>query len=323
MVDLTPITALVQDDLVRMQQLLDQCLHSEITLIPKLSKHLVDSGGKRLRPLLVLLSAYALNYTGQAHIPLAASLELIHSATLLHDDVVDASGLRRGKKTANTVWGNAASILVGDFLYSRAFQLIVNLEYPCILQSLAEATNIIAEGEILQLLSCRDPDTNEQQCLRVIRAKTGTLFSIATQNMAMLAQRSAIEIQAMADYGMNLGIAFQLVDDAFDYCASEENIGKNCGDDLMEGKPTFPLIYALKHAGPKGKQQIRHAIKQASCESLTDILATIEATGAIAYTYQLAKSHLDQAFMCLCTIPESPYRDALAHLLEFVVQRTY
>lgn len=323
MMDLTEISALVNPELEAMNQVIDQCLETEVTLIPTLTKHILNSGGKRIRPLLVLLSAKALGYTGLHHINLAASLELIHTATLLHDDVVDTSGLRRGKQTANIVWGNASSILVGDFLYSRAFQLIVNLNHPEILQVLADATNVIAQGEILQLLSCRNADTDEAQCLKIIRAKTGTLFSIATQQMAMLADCDHQQINALADYGMNLGIAFQLIDDALDYCADTQSIGKNFGDDLSEGKPTLPLVYALNRADNQQKKIIRTAIEQANQQNLASILETISTTQAIDYTYQLAHQHKERAIAQLEMVPDSIYRLALNELANFTLERRH
>lgn len=321
--DLTNIRALVETDLINTDLLIDDCLRSEIDLIPQLGKHLIHSGGKRLRPLIVLLGAHAFGYPGQAHIELAAILELIHTATLLHDDVVDTSELRRGHKTANAIWGNPASVLVGDFLYSRAFQMMVKVNNMPILKTLADATNIIAEGEILQLLNCKNPNTDEASYMQVIRAKTGTLFSTAAQQGALLTNQSATIINNMVQYGMHLGIAFQLIDDALDYSTSTETLGKNQGDDLAEGKPTLPLLYALKHGTKEQAQCIQHAIQEASRENLDVILKAIESTDAIAYTYEHAKQHVTKALEYIHTIPDSPYRQALASLAEFAVVRKY
>lgn len=321
--DLNAIRALVADDFAHVDATLDQCLHSEITLIQQLGNHLVHSGGKRLRPLLVLLSARASAYQGHAHIELAAIIELIHTVTLLHDDVVDASELRRGQKTANAVWGNAASVLVGDFLYSRAFQLMVGINSLRIISILADASNVIAKGEVLQLLNCKDPDTTEQRYREVIQAKTGKLFATATQLGPILAGCSENTINSMLNYGMHLGTAFQLIDDALDYSTSSTVLGKSQGDDLAEGKPTLPLIYALQHGTPQQQECIRRAIQQASREEFDLVLAAIESTGAIAYTYQLGSQHVEQAIQCLGGIPDSPYRTALIELAKFAINRSY
>jgi octaprenyl-diphosphate synthase len=321
--DLTAARALVQTDLTAVDQLIDECLHSEIELIKLLGHHLIHSGGKRLRPLVVLLSAGAFAYQGNKHIDLAAIIELIHTATLLHDDVVDSSELRRGQKTANAMWGNAASILVGDFLYSRTFQLMTGIGSLPIMKVLADATNVIAKGEILQLLNCKDADTNEARYMEVIRLKTGALFATAAQVAPVLGQCSAEEINAAHDYGMNLGIAFQLIDDALDYSAKTETLGKNCGDDLAEGKPTLPLIYALQHGSKKQSDCIRHAIQHACRDNLSSILEAIESTDAIAYTQRLATQFAAQAIQQLEAVPDSPYRAALMALATFAVDRTH
>ncbi|MES2997891.1 MAG: polyprenyl synthetase family protein [Pseudomonadota bacterium] len=321
--DLAPIQKLVKADFDKVDSLIDQCLHSEIPLIPELAKHLIYSGGKRLRPLIVLLSAGAFNYQGGSHLPLAATLELIHTATLLHDDVIDSSALRRGKKTANTLWGNSASILVGDFLYSRAFQLTVQVNNLRVLKSLANATNTLSQTEILQLVNCHNPDLDEAQCLKIIEGKTGILFSIAAQQPAILAQRSETEITAMSNYGLHLGIAFQLIDDTLDYTGSTTQIGKAKGDDLAEGKTTLPLIYALQQADKKQAQLIREAISQGSRKNLIPIIDIIKLTGAIDYTYQRAKEYAGKAKDNLQAIPESDYRQALTTLAEFAIARTY
>lgn len=321
--DLTPIQSLVKTDFNQVDKLIDHCLQSEIPLIPQLAKHLIFSGGKRLRPLITLLSAKAFEYNGEAHLSLAATLELIHTATLLHDDVIDDSGLRRGEKTANTLWGNSASILVGDFLYSRAFQLMVKINNLQVLQSLADATSTLSQSEILQLVNCHKSELDEAQCLKIIAGKTGILFSIAAQHPAILAERSEAEITAMANYGLCLGIAFQLIDDTLDYTGSTLRIGKTKGDDLAEGKLTLPLIYALQQADTKQAQLIRAAISQGNREQLNDITRIIEASGAIDYTYTRAKEYIDKAKNSLQAIPSSNYRKALATLAEFAIKRTY
>lgn len=321
--DLAPITLLVKHDLDQVDDLIDQCLYSEIPLIPELAKHLIESGGKRLRPLIALLSAKAINYTGDGHVKLAASLELIHTATLLHDDVIDGSELRRGKKTAHSLWGNPASILVGDFLYSRAFQLISQIQNSRVLTSLADATNTLSQAEILQLLSCHNAEVDEEYCLKIIEGKTGILFSIAAKQPAILARCPESEISALADYGLHLGIAFQLIDDALDYSGSSQALGKSLGDDLAEGKPTLPLIYALQHANAEQAQLIRTALTQGSQTHLTTIIDIMQATQAIVYTQQLAQHHIQQALMHLEVIPDSDYRQALAQLAKLASVRTY
>ena len=321
--DLAPLLALVKADFDKVDALIDDCLYSEIPLISELARHLIDSGGKRLRPLIALLSAKAFNYSGDGHLQLAASLELIHTATLLHDDVIDGSLLRRGKKTANNLWGNSASVLVGDFLYSRAFQLVTQINNSRVLASLANATNILSQSEILQLLSCHNTNIDETYCLKIIQGKTGTLFSIAAEQAAILSHRTEEEISAMANYGLHLGIAFQLVDDALDYSGSTLRLGKRQGDDLAEGKPTLPLIYALQRANAEQGQLIQKAISSGGQEHLAAVIAIIKSTKAIEYTHQLAKQHIKQALTHLDFIADSNYRQALATLAKFAVDRNY
>lgn len=321
--DLAPILTLVKHDLDQVDALIDRCLYSEIPLIPKLAKHLINSGGKRLRPLIALLSAKAFGYTGEGHVQLAASLELIHTATLLHDDVIDGSELRRGKKTAHSLWGNSASVLVGDFLYSRAFQLISQINNTRVLTSLANATNTLSQAEILQLLSCHDPKIDEAYCLKIIQGKTGVLFSIAAEQPPILAGHPEAEISAMASYGTHLGIAFQLIDDALDYSGTSLQLGKSLGDDLAEGKPTLPLIYALQHATAEQAHLIREAITQGNQAPLTAIIDIMHSTLAIDYTCNLAEYHIQQALTHLNLIPDSRYRHALAVLAKFILKRTY
>lgn len=322
--DLAPIIALVEADFYQVDALINSCLHSEIPLISELAKHLIDSGGKRLRPLIALLAAKACDYQGDEHLQLAASLELIHTATLLHDDVIDGSELRRSKKTANNVWGNSASILVGDFLYSRAFQLITKINNTRVLASLADATNTLSQAEILQLLSCQNTNLDEAHCLKIIQGKTGTLFSVAAAQPTMLSQRCETEISAMAKYGLHLGTAFQLIDDTLDYSGTTNQLGKQQGDDLAEGKVTIPLIYALHQAEAKPAQFIREAIaKKCTREHLDTILGIIESTNAIQYTQHLARQHMESALTHLAVIPDSSYRQALANLAKFSIERSY
>jgi octaprenyl-diphosphate synthase len=260
--DIAAIQSLVSQDMQAVNHLIQQRLQSNVALINQLSHYIISSGGKRLRPMLVLLSAGASAYRRRDHIMLAAVIEFIHTATLLHDDVVDASSLRRGQQTANSIWGNEASVLVGDFLYSRAFQMMVEVQQMRIMDILSNATNVIAEGEVLQLLNCHEPDTTEESYLQVIRSKTAKLFEAAAQLGAVLAEQSAAVETALASYGMHLGTAFQLIDDVLDYSATPEEMGKNVGDDLAEVKPTLPLIYTLRHANPTHQAVIREAITQ-------------------------------------------------------------
>ena len=317
------IYALVGQDFDLVNQLIKRRLHSDVALINQLSNYIIYSGGKRLRPVLVLLSAHALGYTGQQHINLAAIVEFIHTATLLHDDVVDASEKRRGNDTANAIWGNEAAVLVGDFLYSRAFQMMVDARSMRIMEILSDATNTIAEGEVLQLLNCNDPDTTEERYLDVIHCKTAKLFEAAAQLGAVINNANPEQEIAMAKYGMYLGTAFQLVDDVLDYSASSEEIGKNVGDDLAEGKPTLPLIRAMRNGNETQTKIIRSAIEQGGRNNIKEVLAAIATTDAIAYTANKARDEADKAIRMLEKIPPSPYRDALTAMAEFAVGRNY
>ena len=310
-------------DMAAVDQLIQTRLHSEVVLINQLGSYIINSGGKRLRPLLVLLAARACGYQGQAHINAAAIIEFIHTATLLHDDVVDASDLRRGRETANAIWGNEASVLVGDFLYTRAFQMMVDIGSMRVMQIMAETTNIIAEGEVLQLLNCHDPDTTEERYFEVIKGKTAKLFEAATLVGAVLAQRPEPEQQALAEYGLYLGMAFQLVDDLLDYSASSDVIGKNVGDDLAEGKPTLPLIYTLKVGTPEQVALIRQAIEQGGRELIEKVTQAIASSGAIDYTANLARDMAKRAILALNGLAPSQYKDALIGIAEYSVSRTY
>ncbi|MDA1107732.1 MAG: octaprenyl diphosphate synthase [Proteobacteria bacterium] len=320
---LEDIHSLVAEDMRAVNALIQQRLSSGVVLINQVGGYIVNSGGKRLRPMLVLLAARACGYQGSGHIALAAVIEFIHTATLLHDDVVDGSELRRGKETANHVWGNEASVLVGDFLYSRAFEMMVEANEMQVMRILAHTTNVIAEGEVLQLLHCHDPDTTEQRYLEVIRCKTAKLFEAAAQLGAVLARQPPALQQALAAYGMHLGTAFQLVDDVLDYSAASAQMGKNVGDDLAEGKPTLPLIHALRTGTPEQQALLRRAVESGGREHIVLVTAAIESTGAIAYTARSAKAEAAKASAALAALPGSPYKDALMALAEFSANRSY
>lgn len=298
-------------------------LRSDIALINQLGGYIVNSGGKRLRPLVTLLAARACQYSGAGHQMLAAIVEFIHTATLLHDDVVDASELRRGQASANHIWGNEASVLVGDFLYSRAFEMMVSLGSMRVMEVMAHTTNTIAEGEVMQLLNCRSPEVTEQRYLETIRRKTAALFEAATRLGAVLAHQSSATEGALAAYGRHLGIAFQLVDDVLDYSGDATAIGKNIGDDLAEGKPTLPVINALARGTPAQQKLLREAIASGGRERMREVLQTIESTGALAYTAHLARQQAEEARAALASIPDSPFKIALLDLALFAVERSY
>ena len=298
-------------------------LHSDVVLVRQVSEYIINSGGKRLRPVLVLLSAGAHGYEGQAHYELAAVVEFIHTATLLHDDVVDESELRRGKETANALFGNAASVLVGDFLYSRAFQMMVAVDNMQVMRILSDATNVIAEGEVLQLLNCNDPDIDEENYLRVIRYKTAKLFEAAARLGSVIGQGSAEQQEALAQFGMHLGTAFQLIDDVLDYSGNFLETGKNIGDDLSEGKPTLPLLYAMKHGNPEQAAVIRQAIENGGLTEFQTVLKAIHETGALQYTRDQAQREIDTAKSALSVLPDSKYKTALVQLSDFAVSRSF
>lgn len=321
--DLKEIHLLVADDLEQVNDLIQRSLHSEVVLINQLGHYIVNSGGKRLRPMLVLQVARACRYHGNEHIRLAAIIEFIHTATLLHDDVVDASELRRGQETANALWGNEASVLVGDFLYSRAFEMMVDIDRMRVMEILSHATNTIAEGEVMQLLNCHDSSTTELRYMEVIRSKTAKLFEAASQLGAVIGGMDARSETELAEYGMCLGTAFQLIDDALDYRANALEIGKNIGDDLAEGKPTLPLIYALNSGDTEQSGLIRKAIENGGLENLDAVLKAIDSTGAITYTENVARREAEKAISMLRNLPESAYKRALIGLAQFSVNRTY
>ncbi len=321
--DIDDIRALVRTDSKAVDQLIVTRLSSDVALINELGRYIVNSGGKRLRPLLVLLAARACNYPGPHHIELAAVIEFIHTATLLHDDVVDASDLRRGKQTANAIWGNEAAVLVGDFLYSRSFEMMVGVNSMRVMEILSTTTNTIAEGEVLQLLNCHDADTTEKRYRQVIEFKTAKLFEASARLGAVLGKQPEEVENALALYGLHLGTAFQLIDDALDYGASGGDIGKNIGDDLAEGKPTLPLIHAMRHGTEEQAQMIRRSIEQGGLDQVERVLGAIESTNAIAYTSRAAQREADLAIEALTELPSSRYRDALYGLAEFSVNRSY
>jgi octaprenyl-diphosphate synthase len=320
--DIDHILLLAEPDMMAVNQLIQKQVSSDVSLINQLGFYIVNSGGKRLRPLLTVLAARALGIDSKQHHTLAAIIEFIHTATLLHDDVVDESTMRRGRETANEVFGNQASVLVGDFLYTRSFQMMVSLERMRVMQILSDATNVIAEGEVLQLMNCNDPDTSEKSYMQVIYSKTARLFEAATLLAAVLTDQSPKMELAMQDYGKYLGTAFQLVDDIMDYVADSEDMGKNVGDDLAEGKPTLPLLYAMWHGNKSQAAMIREAILEGNgMENLQAILATMESTGALLYTKQQAIKASQQAIDALQPLPASQYKQALIELAGMSVER--
>jgi len=315
------IAALAAADRHAVDQLISDSLESDVVLVSQVSEYIVMSGGKRLRPLVVLLAARALGYEGKQHVRAATIVEFIHTATLLHDDVVDSSSRRRGQDSANAVFGNQASVLVGDFLYSRAFQMMVDIGNMRVMQILADATNTIAAGEVMQLMNVHDPETTEDDYRQVIYRKTARLFEAGAQIAAVLnGQGDEIE-SSMINYGRHLGTAFQLVDDALDYDASADELGKNIGDDLAEGKATLPLIYAMKEGSGEDRKIIRDAILEGGLDQLERITAIIRSTGALQYTADKAREAADNAIASLSRVPESKYKQALINIAELSIQR--
>ncbi len=318
----SPLT-LVSAEMQAVNELILQSLHSEVVLVNEVGHYIINSGGKRLRPALVLLAAGACNALTEKATTVSAIIEFIHTATLLHDDVVDESHLRRGRETANDLWGNEASVLVGDFLYSRAFEMMVEVNKMEVMAILAKTTNIIAEGEVMQLLNIHDADTTEERYLEVIYSKTAKLFEAATLLGAVLGDRSEEERQAMASYGMHLGTAFQLIDDILDYEASEEKLGKKPGDDLAEGKPTLPLIHAIKHGSAMQAKLVRRAIEEGDRKMIGDVIEVIHDTKSIGYTKAVADRETQMACDALSCIPPSPYKDALIKLAKQASNRDH
>ncbi len=319
--DLPAIQALAGDDMAAVDALIRRRLASDVVLVNQIGEHIVGAGGKRLRPMLLLLAARALGHHGPDAHQLAAVIEFIHTATLLHDDVVDESDLRRGRSTANALWGNAPSVLVGDFLYSRSFQLMVELERVEVMRILADATNAISEGEVLQLLHVRNPDTDEAAYLRVIERKTAVLFAAATRLGAVLADADSGTQQSLHDYGLHLGMAFQIADDVLDYSADEATLGKHLGDDLAEGKATLPLIHAMANADDGTRQRLRAIVESGDVAALPDAIAAIHAHGSLDYSRARAAAHARQAEDALASLPANDAVDALRGLARHAVSR--
>jgi octaprenyl-diphosphate synthase len=322
-VTLEQLYALIGPDMKSVDSVIRQRLHSDVVLVSQVAEYIVGSGGKRMRPALVLLAAGALGYEGKHHHELAAVIEFIHTATLLHDDVVDESALRRGRNTANAIFGNAASVLVGDFLYSRAFQMMVEVDDIRVMRVLSDATNVIAEGEVLQLMNCHDADVDETRYLQVIRYKTAKLFEAAAQLGAILGQATSGVEEALSSYGMHLGTAFQLVDDVLDYSGFEGDTGKNLGDDLAEGKPTLPLIYVMQHGSPEQAACVRKAIEQGGRDDFTDVLEAIRSSGALEHARKQAAKEAELAREAIHCLGDSNYKKALLQLTLFAVERNH
>ena len=322
-VTLEQLYALIGSDMKAVDTVIRERLHSDVVLVRQVAEYIISSGGKRMRPALVLLAAGAMGYEGKHHQEMAAVVEFIHTATLLHDDVVDESALRRGRDTANAMFGNAASVLVGDFLYSRAFQMMVEVDDMRIMRVLSDATNVSAEGEVLHLMNCHDADVDEARYLRVIRYKTAKLFEAAAQLGAILGLANPEVEQALAAYGMHLGTAFQLVDDVLDYSGQEADTGKHIGDDLAEGKPTLPLIYVMQHGTPAQAACVRHAIEEGGREDFPAVLEAIRSSGALAHARNQAANEAEIAREAISCLRDSNYKEALLQLTLFAVERNH
>jgi len=320
---LDKLKQLLAPDMAAVDAVIRARLHSEVVLVNQVGEYIVNSGGKRLRPALVLLAAQAFGYKGTHHHDLAAVVEFIHTATLLHDDVVDESDLRRGRETANALFGNAASVLVGDFLYSRAFQMMVGVGEMRVMAVLSDATNVIAEGEVLQLLNCHDADVDVANYMRVIHCKTAKLFEAAMRLGAILGRASPADEEAAAQYGMHLGTAFQLIDDVLDYSADETETGKHLGDDLAEGKPTLPLIHAMQHGTPEQAAVVRSAIEQGAVDKLAEVQAIIHATGALEFTRRRALQEAETACAAISAFSDTQFKRALLELAHFAATRQF
>ncbi|TLX55962.1 octaprenyl-diphosphate synthase [Stutzerimonas nosocomialis] len=314
---------IVADDFAAVDGIIRKQLTSRVPLVEKIGDYITSAGGKRLRPLLVLLSGKSLGYEDEQLRLLAGIIEFLHTSTLLHDDVVDMSGMRRGRSTANALWGNAPSVLVGDFLYARSFEMMVELGSMDVMRIISQATRVIAEGEVLQLSKVRDASTTEATYMEVIRGKTAMLFEASTHSAATLAQAPVEQREALRTFGDHLGVAFQLVDDLLDYQGDSDALGKNVGDDLAEGKPTLPLIRTMSHGTPEQAALVRHAIQKGGIEDLESIRSAVEASGALAYTAELARDYAERAIACLEVVPANRYRDALIELTRFAVARTH
>jgi len=310
-------------DMESVNTVIRQRLHSEVSLVNQIAEYIISAGGKRIRPVLVLLLANAYGYKGSAHHELAAVVEFIHTATLLHDDVVDESSMRRGRQTANALFGNAASVLVGDFLYSRSFQMMVSLDNMRVMRILSDATNVIAEGEVLQLLNMHDPDVTHESYLKVIRSKTAKLFEAAAELGALVGGASDAQIEAAGEYGRSLGTAFQLIDDVLDYAGDAAEIGKNLGDDLREGKPTLPLIWLMENGTPEQRQLVRSCIEHGDEEQFDAVLAAVTSSGALDYTRTQAEAAARRAAEAISGLPDSIYKSSLLQLCSFAVDRNH
>ena len=322
LMNLESIIELTADDMSAVNEVILSQLSSDVALINQLGYYIISGGGKRIRPMIAVLAGRALGYSGEKHIQVAALIEFIHTATLLHDDVVDESDMRRGKQTANAVFGNAASVLVGDFIYTRSFQMMTDLDSMRVLKLMSEATNVIAEGEVLQLMNCNDPNITEENYMQVIYSKTARLFEAAAHSSAILANATVEEEQALQDYGRYLGTAFQIIDDLLDYDADNQQLGKNTGDDLDEGKPTLPLLHAMKHGTAEESALIRKAIEQGNGRHLlSSVLATMKRCGSLEYTMKRAHEESEKAINVLSILKDSPYKTALISLAHVAVQR--
>lgn len=322
--NLDQITQLAAQDMAAVNERILEQLNSDVVLINQLGHYIISGGGKRIRPMIAVLAARALNYQGEGHITAAAFIEFIHTSTLLHDDVVDESSLRRGKATANAEFGNAASVLVGDFIYTRSFQLMTSLGSLRILELMSAATNVIAEGEVMQLMNCNDPDLTEDDYMQVIYSKTARLFEAASQTSAILANATPEQEKALQDYGRYIGTAFQLIDDLLDYSADGSQLGKNLGDDLNEGKPTLPLLHAMHNSDSDSSQMIRSAIEQGNGRHLLEkVLRVMGQCGSLEYTQQRAEQEADKAIKAIAILPESAYKEALISLAHLSVKRNY
>jgi len=317
------IRGLVRPELAAVDQAIRSGLHSAVPLVDQIADHIIGGGGKRLRPLLVVLAGRACGGAETDCVRAAAFIEFIHTATLLHDDVVDMSARRRGRDTANEIYGNQASVLVGDFVYSRAFQMMAATNSQRVIEIMADATNVIAEGEVLQLMNAHDPETTEARYLEVIHRKTAQLFQAGAEVAAVISGAAGPLQRDLANYGRHLGIAYQLIDDVLDYQSDPETRGKNLGDDLAEGKPTLPLIYALKQGNGRCSELIREVIRDGGRDKLEDIVGVIESAGGLEYTARLAQSEANEALGALSGLPETPYRDALASLARFAIARKH
>jgi len=320
---LAAASTLVESEINAVNQLIRTEMNSDIALINTLGEYIIQSGGKRLRPLILLLGAKALSYEGEHHLTLAAVIEFIHTATLLHDDVVDASTLRRGNPTANDVWGNEASVLVGDFLYSRSFEMMVRAGSMPVMEIMAVTTNVIAEGEVLQLLNAHVAETTEAAYLETIYRKTARLFESAAQLGGVIAEANPEQTQALASYGKHLGNAFQLIDDLLDYESSSTEMGKNTGDDLAEGKPTLPLIEAMRCGTNSQASIIKSAIENGEIEKLDEILQIVQQTGALQYTHDAARAESEAAITAIACLPDTAYKEALINLAQFSTSRSF